>query len=122
MVLKLRIVPQAECTRWKGCFHTTNQYITAIPEAPCSDEQKCSVEDYEWRDVLGQPLFRTQREIAFLTTYWFEAPCNDEQKCSVEGYEWRDVLGRPQRELFIDNLLTRIHLFIEMISDRLYAM
>ncbi|KAJ1491876.1 hypothetical protein T484DRAFT_3066423 [Baffinella frigidus] len=42
----------AECTRWKGCFHTTNHYITAISEGPCKDDQKCSVEDYEWRDVL----------------------------------------------------------------------
>ncbi|KAJ1467088.1 hypothetical protein T484DRAFT_1859849 [Baffinella frigidus] len=47
-----RAETEGECTRWKGCFHTTNHYITAIPEAPCKDEQKCSVEDYEWRDVL----------------------------------------------------------------------
>ena len=47
---------QAECTKWKGCFHTQN-YITAIAEGPCTDEAQCSAEDYEWHDVLGpKPL------------------------------------------------------------------
>jgi len=46
-----RAETSAECTQWKGCFHSQN-YITAIAEGPCTDDAQCSVEDYQWHDVL----------------------------------------------------------------------
>jgi hypothetical protein len=47
-----RAETEAQCTQFKGCFHTIRGYITAVPENHCKDHTKCSEDDHEWRDVL----------------------------------------------------------------------